>query len=503
MRDECGPSPRRPQALPIMIMFRSIFACLCLIPFLAHAAEKQAIQPYQSHRGYWAYQGEPVLLLGANKWDAPFFLEDQETFYRQLKAAGGNYTRYILKQRVSESGDRVSLVQMFPFKRRKDGRYDLRQWNPEYWDRFAEGIRLCEEWGIIVQVTLWDRFDFYRGEWVASPWNPKNNVNYTREESGLAHSYPHPPGRDTNPYLKTVPTMENNRVVLPFQKQLIARMMSFTLQHGNVLYNMGNEGNLGQRKWDLWWNEFIRGKARDRGKTICTTSMYGKQRWKYVVESPAAYSYVEGSKAGSRWTEKGEEQYATAIQLLRSTHRHGLRPVNAVKVRTQKIVHHPQERLWRLLMAGFAALSHHRTTAETSYAGGPGSFDDNSSDDFRMGGLGFEEEARTNIRAMRTFTDIVVPWETEPHPELLTGREKDEVYLRARPGEVYGLYFPNTGQVGLDLRDVTGEFRFQWLDIAKGAFDSEERIRSAGQILTLSTPRKNEGGWAALLIKKN
>ena len=58
-------------------------------------------------------------------------------------------------------------------------------WNDEYWARFAKMLKLTHERGIIVQIEVWDRFDFSTEHWEISPWRPQNNVNYTPEESGF------------------------------------------------------------------------------------------------------------------------------------------------------------------------------------------------------------------------------------------------------------------------------------------------------------------------------
>jgi hypothetical protein len=54
------------------------------------AADKNAdrIQPYAGNPCYWQYEGKPVMLLGGNKWDAPFFVQDQKSVYDDLQAAG-------------------------------------------------------------------------------------------------------------------------------------------------------------------------------------------------------------------------------------------------------------------------------------------------------------------------------------------------------------------------------------------------------------------------------
>ena len=460
------------------------------------------IEPYGKNPRYWQYERKPVMLLGGNKWDAPFFAQDQKSVYDDLQAAGGNYLRYILKQRLDDGGQVTKLVRIFPFRKLSNGKYDLNQWSDDYWNRFSSGLRMCRDRGIIVQITLWDHFDFYREQWGISPWNPENNVNYTCSESGLATSYPVHPGKDTNPFMKTVPTMQNNTVVLNFQKKLIARMISIALKHNNVLYNMANEGNPGQKKWDHWWCDFIRSRASAAGKTIYTTTMFDKQNWDPVVENPSTYTYVEGSKVGSRWTERGQTQYDVAVGLIKGTNAKQVRPVNAVKIRTQKIVKHAQERLWRPLMAGVAAPSHHRANDGTYTAGGPRSGDDNhASNTYLHGGLGLEQDAMNDIKAMRAFTDVVVPWETSPRQDLLTDRAGDEAYLRAKVGEVYGLYFVDTGSVGLKLAGVSGTFRLRWIDIAKGRYTGAEQMLTAGGAVTITTPGSTTGGWAAVITK--
>ena len=49
-------------------------------------------------------------------------------------------------------------------------------------DRFAGGI--------IVQIEIWDRFDYSTERWPPDPYNLKNNVNIGYEESGFAPEYP-------------------------------------------------------------------------------------------------------------------------------------------------------------------------------------------------------------------------------------------------------------------------------------------------------------------------
>ena len=132
------------------------------------------------------------------------------------------------------------------FKKLPNGKYDLNRWNDEYWNRFEALVKLTSEREIIIQIEVWDRFDYTdhgRFEsWNHSPYNPANNINYTPEESGLATSYPkHHPGADKQPFFHTIPKMDDNKVLRRYQEAFVDKMLSYSLPCGNVLYCMNNE----------------------------------------------------------------------------------------------------------------------------------------------------------------------------------------------------------------------------------------------------------------------
>jgi hypothetical protein len=131
------------------------------------------------------------------------------------------------------------------FKQLPNGKYDLNQWNEEYWTRFANLLKWTAERDIIVQIEVWDRFDYSdvrkSGNWDRNPYNPKNNINYTEKETGLAAAYPDHPGQDKQPIFHTVPGLKNNPTLLAVQKRFVDRMLSHSLPYGNVLYCMNNE----------------------------------------------------------------------------------------------------------------------------------------------------------------------------------------------------------------------------------------------------------------------
>lgn len=99
------------------------------------------------------------------------------------------------------------------------------------------------------------------------------------------------------------------------------------------------------------------------------------------------------------------------------------------------------------------------------------------------------------------ITDIVVPWKTLPRQDLLTKHATIEAYLRAKVGKVNGLYFVDTGSVGLKLGGVSGMFRLRWIDVARVGYTGAEQTLTAGSTVTITTPGSAAGGWADVITK--
>jgi hypothetical protein len=215
------------------------------------------MRPYSKNPHYWQYKGEPVLLIGGSVEDNLFQIPDLEEHLDLLASVGGNYVRCTMSSR--DQGD------AWPFERdMASGLYDLTQPGREYWARFERFLKLADERDIVAQFELWDRFDFSREPWQDNPYNPKNNINYTAEESNLKEVIDSHPGRRENNFFRTPPTMEDNAAVLSHQQAQVDRMLSISFRYGNVLYCMDNETNEAP-EWGEYWSDYIKRKASDVG----------------------------------------------------------------------------------------------------------------------------------------------------------------------------------------------------------------------------------------------
>ena len=107
--------------------------------------------------------------------------------------------------------------------------------------------------------------------------------------------------------------------------------------------------------------------------------------------------------------------------------------------------------------------------------------------------------AQAHIRSMRLLTDQMNLFACEPHNDLLHNRSWNEAYCTANSGIEYVVFFPDGGDVQLDVSVEEGRaLRLRWLDIRSSAWIERETVTVESGLMRLITPRE-EGYWAALV----
>ena len=435
---------------------------------------------------YWQYKGRPVLLLGGSVEDNLFQIPNLKQHLDLLASVGGNYVRNTMSSR--DAGN------VWPFAK-KGRKYDLDRWNDEYWKRFGSLLKLAGERDIIVQIELWDRFDFasYMRSWSRNPYNPRNNINYTVAQSGLKEVIRTHPSRRENAFFRSVPALENNKVVLRYQRAQVDKMLSISLRHGNVLYCMDNETNESP-EWGAYWSHYIRKKATEAGVEVHTTEMWDHphdllhEHHKRTYDHPETYSFCDVSQNNSN---RGQTHWDN-LEKVRAYVKPA-RPLNNVKIygsdevylksppgardgvggrygRTRDAV----ERFWRNVFGGMASSRFHRPPS----------------------GLGLGKTAQANIRSMRMLAGEIDVFACAPHNDLLSNRKPNEAYCFASPGKDHAVYFPHGGEVTLDIRPRKRPATIRWLDISSSEWQRRRTLRP-GRNVVLRPPAA--GHWVAVL----
>ena len=442
--------------------------CLCgllvflmSMPVFGASAVEPAIQPFTENPAYWQYKREPVLLLGGSKDDSLFQIPELEAHLDEMRAAGVNFARNTMSPRQDHG------FEAYPHRRREDGKYDLAQWNDVYWERFENLLRWSEERDIIIQIEVWDRFDYSQEHWESSPWRPANNVDYSVETSGLRNQYPAPAWHDKQPFFHTIPGMKGYTPSLDgvrdYQERLVAKMLAISLQYPNVLYCMNNETST-EPAWGLHWMRFIKAKAAEAGQRVYTTDMFddgwkpaSSAKLKYAIKHPEDYDFIDISQVNSRsFNEDHWNRFTWVVDQVRAAPR----PLNHVKIYSDGETNWGSgtpvdgvERFWRNLIGGAAAVRFHR----------PGA------------GIGLNDTAKACIAAARKLETLVKLWEVSANQELLGEREADEAYVAAKVGEAYVVFFADGGEVSLRAPEGS-TFAAKWISVSTGEWGPEERF---------------------------
>lgn len=451
--------------------------------------EPDAIRVCRENPWYFQYKGEPVLLLGAtdyhNLFQRPYLAEHLDL----MQSYGGNYVRNTMASREITNGHR----DLWPYRTVETtddpliNVYDLDRWNNEYWRRFSHMLEETHKRGIIVEIELWERHDTYRTRdqagWLRHPYNPDNNINFTPEESGLPSGEWHDPWNHRgHPFFNSVPGLQNNRVVLRYQKAFIDKLLSHTVDYDHILYNMNNE-TLEPPEFGEYWAGYVLDWADRNNKHIEITDMQDnhditEEPVRRVMESDI-FTFVDISQNNFQ---KGDLHWQR-IGFIRDFLKDDPMPVTNVKIYGVDNAPPPADfwgdtdeavqRFWRNIFGGCAAARFHRPPW----------------------GIGLNEIAANNLQSLRMITDSMDFFNYVPSNHLLDYREENEAYCMANPGNEYVVYFPARGSVFLDASP--GEYEMLWLRTHNSMWQEPYSLELPG---TVETP--DDDHWAVLIRKR-
>ncbi len=458
---------------------KNLIILLCVPVILAGCqnSKDHRIQPWSENPWYWQYKGNPVLLLGASsddnlfQWPAEILIPHLDS----MKSVGANYVRNTMSDRQDRG------FELYPFTKLQNGMYNLEQWNDAYWQRFEFFLDETAKRDIIVQIEVWDRFDYSTNNWPPHPYNPRNNENYSSEQSGLDYEYPDHPGQNKQPFFFTTPNQQNNTVLLNFQQKFVEKMLSYSLNHNHVLYCMDNETS-GEEEWGAYWARFIKDNAEQSGKTVYVTEMWDawdlkSDQHKRTFDNPELYDFCDISQNSHQRDQAHWDNFQWVKNYI-SSHP---RPINTVKTYGRDGGRHGNtnngiDSWWRHVIGGVASARFHRPPS----------------------GLGLSELSMASVRAAREIERITPFWELTPRNDLITNREENEAYLTAKQGESYVVFFPDEGEVELNLTGYDSNFNLKWINVRKGTWTSDSSV-TGGRHVVLKTPGNQE--WVAVVFK--
>ena len=239
-----------------IIRRQGIGLCLCcLLPLASPASEKIKILETGPEAGhYLSWKGRPILLVGdsvTQGWMECGTNFDQRRYVEALANRGVNLLMLWAFKGTDATGQqrdrRISYdaPEIWPWVGSPEARsFDLRQFNPAYFDRLKELVAYAESKGIVILITVHDGWT--KTCFGAHPFNRAlgNGPLASREQYvDLADAQ-----REMPPEFETAWTWKQQNQY--FQERFCAELIATLQPFSNVLYEMFNEGE--------WYNKALR-----------------------------------------------------------------------------------------------------------------------------------------------------------------------------------------------------------------------------------------------------
>ncbi|MCK5367543.1 MAG: cellulase family glycosylhydrolase, partial [Cyclobacteriaceae bacterium] len=221
-------------------MHKYLLKSILLIIGLVNALNAQPVKLHPDNPHYFLYQEKPrIFITSAEHYGSVLNLDfDYQTYLQTLHTEGMDYTRIFTGVYVENAKsfgiEKNTLAPLkdkliTPWARSDEpgyvnggNKFDLDQWNPNYFKRLHDFISTAEELDIIVEVTFFSSI-YNEANWKFCPFYHENNVNNTdRIERVFVHT-------------------KQNGNLLKYQKAMVRKITSELNNYDNVIYEIQNE----------------------------------------------------------------------------------------------------------------------------------------------------------------------------------------------------------------------------------------------------------------------
>ena len=343
-------------------------------------------------------------------------------------------------------------------------KFDLNQWNPNYFTRLKDFIAEAQKRGIIVELTLFCPF-YEDSQWVLSPFNSLNNIN------GLG-----------NIIRTDVYTLDKNKGLLDIQEKMVRKIVEELQNFPNLIYEICNEPYFGGVTID--WQNHIAQVISDAEKSL---------PYKHLISQNIA----NGSKeitAPNPLASVFNFHYAAPPKAVAVNY--GLNKVigdNETGFNGQKDSTYRKE-AWEFILSGgglFNNLDYSFTCGtEKGTFQYPVSVPGGGSQTYR-------KQLGCLKKFIQTFNFVAM----KPDTAVYSGgsSSKNKVIVLAETGKQYAIYLMGGKQVNLELAIPQGSFTLKWINPLTGKTEKKGRLKHSGGKVSLESPVYSED--IALQIK--
>lgn len=421
--------------------------------------------------------GKAVYLVGSHTWNnfqevglagaKPF---DNEAWLKFMNEYQFNFMRlWVWEQAawVTWSAEKA-LFSPVLYKRTGPGtaldgepKFDLTQFNPEYFERLRQRVITARDRGVYVGVMLFQGFSDARRKTTSPKKNPFRGHPYNAANN--VQGFNGDPDNDSMLNL-------NDAGVRKQQEAYIRKVVETVRDLDNVLYEVTNEGGNPE------WSEFVVRTVHEAEKNSDPKHLVG-------ITGNGGVKLTEMLASACEWVSPGQMDDPSfkgvksdppawnqkKPSLLDTDHvwGHGIDYKWVWRSFTRG--HHVLFMDPRIPLVGWVTPDRPERTPERNSADYPG---------YEEGRLAMRNTARLAARL-----DLA---RMAPHPELASSK-----FCLADPGRAYVAYLPNGGDVEVDLSAARGELSVEWIAPVQGKIVGKSKVQG-GKKETLAAPFPND-----------
>jgi DNA-dependent RNA polymerase auxiliary subunit epsilon len=469
---------------------KTIFLTFSLFIF-TFSLFSQPISLHPENPHYFLYQGKPAVLVTSGEHYGSVINPDFnfDLYLETIHQEGFNHTRIFMGD-YAEAKEAFCIIHnslspesrkfLTPWVRSNQpgnalggNKFDLDQWNPDYFVRLHRFMKKARDLGIVVECVL-----FFEGmSWEDMPMNPKNNINQTTAIKA-------------NEYMTLT-----NGTILDYQKKYVLKLVNEMNQYDNLIINIANEPWFFNQE-----HEGFSSPARDE------TKAWVKEVSEWIVAEeknlPKKHILsVDYCNEGRAIPKSELEKYWTNISVFNhhydkdaasvklnykaiprafSFNETGLMPIYTSAYRIQG---------WRYMMSGGALYNNLDFTFQVGHEDGSGKAEF-SCDGYNGSG---DPRTRNEISILASFFRTIDFVHMRPAPEIFVVYYGDkDLFALANDGKQYAIYVEGGKNSYYRLNIPFGKYKVEYIDPVSGKKILEEVLEHSKGDFRLDGPDYKE-----------
>ncbi len=451
---------------------KAIFPVIILI-LLSQNIFNQPISLHPENPHYFLYQGKPTVLITSGEHYGSIINPDFnfDLYLETIHHEGFNHTRIFMGD-YAEAKEAFCIMNnslapadrrfLTPWMRSNEpgnalggNKFDLNQWNPEYFSRLHQFMKKASDLGIVVECVF-----FFEGmSWDNMPMNSKNNINQTTVINAPDYM-----------------SLSNGNI-LEYQKKYVLKLIRELNAYDNVIINIANEPWFFNQE-----HEGFSSPARDETKAWLkeVSDWIVTEEKRLPKKHLISVDYCNEGRAISReelekyWTNISvfnhhydkdavsvRSNYASIPRAF-SFNETGLMPVYSKAYRIQG---------WRYLMSGGALYNNLDFTFQVGHEDGSGKAEF-SCDSYKGSG---DPRVRNEISVLAGFFNSIDFVHMRPAQDIFVVYYGDkDLYALANDGKEYIIYVEGGTNTWYRLNIPFGIYKVEYIDPVTGLTIVEE-----------------------------